>query len=313
MVATQWLLSLYVNALPTETVLRVWDIFFLDGREALMRVALAMFLQAKDDIVNSENSMEVVKSLNSVLIAAFDADSLLAAAYGNFAGVNNDHIAVLTRQAHTELYADQAKMKQKGEIRTLVEATHFETHELHAMLDDFVTAVGGGEDGKISDMETLTAIVMKNSPSLSAECMPLVYRAFDLNQDQEIDFRELMHGLSTLCRGTTGERIEMAFRCYDTSRTGTLDQAEVKAMVTFLLRSQYTVPLAVHQGGHPMDDIIDQHVFKIFQAVHRYLLSNYVVAPSDGGYFPIPSPSNPLVTLCVFGPCRRLIRTPMGR
>ena len=95
--ATQWLLSLYVNALPTETVLRVWDMFFYDGREvcghltstsssysihtahfsyhrqtdgssadlfsrileALMRIALAMFLQAQDDIVKSDNSMEV--------------------------------------------------------------------------------------------------------------------------------------------------------------------------------------------------------------------------------------------------------------
>ena len=34
MISTQWLLSLFVNVLPTETVLRVWDIFFLDGREA---------------------------------------------------------------------------------------------------------------------------------------------------------------------------------------------------------------------------------------------------------------------------------------
>ena len=61
--ATQWLLSLYVNALPTETVLRVWDVFFYDGREALMRIALAMFLQAQDDIVKSTNSMEVLRAI----------------------------------------------------------------------------------------------------------------------------------------------------------------------------------------------------------------------------------------------------------
>jgi hypothetical protein len=42
-VSTQWFLCLFVNSLPLETCLRVWDLFFLEAcASALFRVALAL-------------------------------------------------------------------------------------------------------------------------------------------------------------------------------------------------------------------------------------------------------------------------------
>ena len=42
-VSTQWFLCIYVNSLPLETCLRVWDIFFLERcATVLYRVALAL-------------------------------------------------------------------------------------------------------------------------------------------------------------------------------------------------------------------------------------------------------------------------------
>lgn len=255
MVATQWLLSLFVNALPTETVLRVWDIFFFDGREALMRVALAMFLQARDELVHAENAMEVVGALNRVLIAAFDADSLIAAAYGNFESVTMKVIDELTSDAMAKLYADQSNNHRRDEMKQLHQSTHFTVAELKAMHRDF-KLLADATTGGIKDCQTLSTVVKKNSPTNEAN-IPLLFHAFDLNQDRQIDFRELMHGLSTLCRGTVDERLELAFNCYDTNNTGFLEKGEVRNMVTFLLRSQFTIT--------PSADVVEKHVTCIFE------------------------------------------------
>lgn len=42
---TGWLESLFVRALRAETVLRVWDVFLVEGDEVLLKVALALVLQ----------------------------------------------------------------------------------------------------------------------------------------------------------------------------------------------------------------------------------------------------------------------------
>ncbi|PRD22463.1 UNVERIFIED_CONTAM: Tbc1d30 [Trichonephila clavipes] len=39
----QWFLTLFTNCLPKDTVLRVWDLIFLEGNEVLLRTALAIW------------------------------------------------------------------------------------------------------------------------------------------------------------------------------------------------------------------------------------------------------------------------------
>ena len=42
-VSTQWFLCVFVNSLPLETCLRVWDLFFLERcASTLFRIALAL-------------------------------------------------------------------------------------------------------------------------------------------------------------------------------------------------------------------------------------------------------------------------------
>ena len=39
----QWFLTLFSNCLPRDTVMRVWDLTFLQGNEVLLRTALAIW------------------------------------------------------------------------------------------------------------------------------------------------------------------------------------------------------------------------------------------------------------------------------
>lgn len=39
----QWFLTLFSNCLPKSSVLRIWDLIFLEGNEVLLRTALAIW------------------------------------------------------------------------------------------------------------------------------------------------------------------------------------------------------------------------------------------------------------------------------
>ncbi|KAG8185759.1 hypothetical protein JTE90_000742 [Oedothorax gibbosus] len=54
----QWFLTLFTNCLPKDTVLRVWDLIFLEGNEVLLRAALAIWDGLADRIMSVESADE---------------------------------------------------------------------------------------------------------------------------------------------------------------------------------------------------------------------------------------------------------------
>ena len=43
MYASQWFMTMFVVDFPIETVVRIWDIFIIEGRKVIYRIALAVF------------------------------------------------------------------------------------------------------------------------------------------------------------------------------------------------------------------------------------------------------------------------------
>lgn len=54
----QWFLTLFCNCLPQSTVLRVWDLIFLDGNEVLLRTALAIWQALAERILTVRSADE---------------------------------------------------------------------------------------------------------------------------------------------------------------------------------------------------------------------------------------------------------------
>ncbi|XP_075235415.1 uncharacterized protein LOC142332714 isoform X2 [Lycorma delicatula] len=54
----QWFLTLFCNCLPQDTVLRVWDLVFLEGNSILLRTALAIWNTLSDRILSVESADE---------------------------------------------------------------------------------------------------------------------------------------------------------------------------------------------------------------------------------------------------------------
>lgn len=59
LICTKWFLCLYVDTLPTESVLRVWDSLFFEGWKVLFRVALALFKMSEKELLEIKDPGEL--------------------------------------------------------------------------------------------------------------------------------------------------------------------------------------------------------------------------------------------------------------
>lgn len=80
-VTYQWFLCLFVNSLPLETTLRIWDCFLHEGCKALFRTGLAILMLLSKDILCTDNFMDLHQLLTDLTISG---DKLLKLAYDPF-------------------------------------------------------------------------------------------------------------------------------------------------------------------------------------------------------------------------------------
>jgi len=63
MLISPWFLTMYINILPIESVLRVWDCLFYEGNKILYRTALAILKINEKSILKIEDPMEMVQRI----------------------------------------------------------------------------------------------------------------------------------------------------------------------------------------------------------------------------------------------------------
>ncbi|KAF2263770.1 RabGAP/TBC [Lojkania enalia] len=65
---TSWFMSLFINVLPIETVLRIWDSFFYEGPRTLFKYALAIFKLAEPELrrLDPSNMAEIYMTIQDV-------------------------------------------------------------------------------------------------------------------------------------------------------------------------------------------------------------------------------------------------------
>ncbi|CAG8618779.1 32424_t:CDS:10, partial [Racocetra persica] len=77
LVTSHWFLTLYINILPIETLLRVWDCFFYEGNKILFRVALAIFKLNEEKILAVDDPMEVFQVVQNMPKKLIDCQKLI--------------------------------------------------------------------------------------------------------------------------------------------------------------------------------------------------------------------------------------------
>lgn len=79
-----WFLCVFVNSVPLETTLRIWDVFFYDGSRALFRAGLALLRINEHLILQAQNSVQLMTFLKAFTRSALDCEVFIKACYEPF-------------------------------------------------------------------------------------------------------------------------------------------------------------------------------------------------------------------------------------
>ncbi|CAK9220937.1 unnamed protein product [Sphagnum troendelagicum] len=95
-VSGPWFLSIFVNVLPWESVLRVWDVLLYEGnRSMLFRTGLALMEIHVGVLMQKRDTGDAVTMLQSMGEATFDSSQLVLAACLGFHDVHEDRLEQL--------------------------------------------------------------------------------------------------------------------------------------------------------------------------------------------------------------------------
>ncbi|MED6260757.1 hypothetical protein ATANTOWER_028155 [Ataeniobius toweri] len=75
--------------------------------------------------------------------------------------------------------------------------------------------------------------IQSSSPEESL-FLETIFRSFDTNQDNTLDFIEYVAALNLILRGSLEERLKWSFKMYDRDENGKLDRKEVKSLIRIL-------------------------------------------------------------------------------
>jgi len=103
---TSWLLRLFVNVLPMETTLRIWDCFLYEGSKVLFRVALAFLKLHEDQVRQCVDAGELLMLLNLETKRFYDSDRLIKAC-ASFWNLKRKQINDLRDQITAEVMAGE--------------------------------------------------------------------------------------------------------------------------------------------------------------------------------------------------------------
>ncbi|GAA5866842.1 hypothetical protein JCM3774_001818 [Rhodotorula dairenensis] len=95
-----WFLSLFTDCLPIQTLLRVWDLFFIHGTIFLFRVALAILKLHESELLACDSAAGLYAMLGQLPAGLWNADRLLKVACDDLASAVKDRDVATLRNRH---------------------------------------------------------------------------------------------------------------------------------------------------------------------------------------------------------------------
>ncbi|TPP58471.1 hypothetical protein FGIG_03311 [Fasciola gigantica] len=80
-ITLNWFLAVFYDSVPFETLIRIWDVFLLEGSKCLFRFALALLKRNEDMLLLQTDTISFWKCLKSATRMTYDAESLVQTAY----------------------------------------------------------------------------------------------------------------------------------------------------------------------------------------------------------------------------------------
>ncbi|ELT92326.1 hypothetical protein CAPTEDRAFT_210789 [Capitella teleta] len=67
-VCTKWLICVFADVLPIETLLRVWDCLFYEGDKVIFRVGLTLLIHNRDKILRCQHFPQIMSTIKAIVM-----------------------------------------------------------------------------------------------------------------------------------------------------------------------------------------------------------------------------------------------------
>ncbi|KAF8042447.1 hypothetical protein BT93_A0926 [Corymbia citriodora subsp. variegata] len=112
-----WFLSIFVNMLPWESVLRIWDVLLYEGnRVMLFRTALALMELYGPAIVTTKDAGDAITLLQSLAGSTFDSSQLVLTACMGFLAITEAQLHKLREKHRPSVLEVVEERSKKGRV-----------------------------------------------------------------------------------------------------------------------------------------------------------------------------------------------------
>lgn len=232
--APKALIPLYVNLLPVECLLCVWDRVFSEDGGVWPTYALVAILVANADVMEAAVMDEMGDAYEALLdhtrnhlnarkfVAALDE----VGAANAVKDVNN------MRHSHKVEMASQFSVAQSHQFQKLQRTTDFSVKEVISLLEHYKSLVQDADGmSKSQFMELMRLCGVQISDDFFHELFTWV----DQDQTGTVDFRELVSVLSVVAHGSDEEKLLLVFAVFDKNRSGFLEPDSMRTLVKSMI------------------------------------------------------------------------------
>ena len=122
-------------------------------------------------------------------------------------------------------------------IAAMSNVTHVEKRELAALQSKFKeVATKGGNSNMIDRASFSESLLVVGINQNDADILDRLFTMYDKSGDDQINWRDLLVGIAPLISGTHVEKIDFAFRLYDSEGTGYLRGREMNNVLSQMNR-----------------------------------------------------------------------------
>ncbi|KAI3447633.1 hypothetical protein Pfo_004298 [Paulownia fortunei] len=160
-----WFLSIFVNMLPWESVLRVWDVLLFEGnRVMLFRTALALMDLYGPAVVTTKDAGDAITLLQTLAGSTFDSSQLVVTACIGFLTITEDRLQELREKHRPAILAAVEERARGGRVfkdpKGLATKLYSFKHDPESIVKENKTEAGSGDKidvGEISDLDSHSA------------------------------------------------------------------------------------------------------------------------------------------------------------
>lgn len=110
-VTLTWFMSIFFDSVPFQTLLRIWDCFFVEGPKVLFRFSLGLLKMHEQQLLQQVDTISVMRHLKCCAKLTFDIDGLVKNAFEKIRPFPKRHL-IASKQAHYQSLLRERYRKQ---------------------------------------------------------------------------------------------------------------------------------------------------------------------------------------------------------